>query len=716
VTVAAAGVPVLDVQDLRTYFFADDGVVHAVDGVSLQVWPGETLGIVGESGSGKSVTAASIMRLVPSRGRIVSGSIRFQGREITTMGSDELRRLRGARMAMVFQDPMTSLNPLLHISTQLEEAMFVHRRFPKAAVPQRAIDLLSRMGISAPKRSLRSYPYEFSGGMRQRVMLAMGVSNEPAVLIADEPTTALDVTIQAQFLDLLRQLNVELGVAVILISHDLGVVANLCSRLLVMYGGQIVEEGPTGELLRDPKHPYTWANINAVPRLDREGQRRLVAIEGKPPDLLNPPTGCRFAARCPFRIAKCDEPPPLIEVAPGRKAACWVTQAGTTLPMENATAVVAASPTLAPAASVPAVPRVEATGPILELRDVTKHFPVRHGLTIGRTAEVVHAVDGVSLAVAAGETLGLVGESGCGKSTLARLMVRLHEPTSGQILFEGADISHMSETALRPMRRHLQMVFQDPYSSLNGRMTVGQIIAEPIRVHGIRHGDNAVHARVHELLGLVGLPTRAFEQYPHQFSGGQRQRIGLARALAMDPRLVIADEPISSLDVNIQAQMINLLEDLQEELRLTYVFIAHDLSAVRHVSDRVAVLYLGKLAEVASKDDVFRRPLHPYTISLTSAVPIPDVEAEKRRKRVLPRGEPPSPIHPPSGCRFHPRCQLRADLGNPQICADVEPPLVEYRPGQFAACHFAGDSLARPVATGNVPTEASASHDTAAIA
>jgi peptide/nickel transport system ATP-binding protein len=716
--------PVVEVENLRTYFYADDGIVRAVDGVSFQVSRGETLGIVGESGSGKSVTAASIMRLIPERGRIVSGSIRFQGREVTRMRPDELRQLRGDGIAMVFQDPMTSLNPLLRISTQLEEAMRVHRRVPKARIPARALELLSRIGISAPERSMRSYPYEFSGGMRQRVMLAIGVSNDPSVLIADEPTTALDVTIQAQFLDLLRQLNEELGVAVILISHDLGVVANLCRRVIVMYGGQIVEEGPTEELLSDPRHPYTWAIINAVPRLDRGGERRLTAIEGKPPDLLNPPSGCRFAARCPFRIEKCSEPPPLIEVAPGRKAACWVTQSGTILPPPSRAGIVDAAPgslaggvptaaSTTEAVATEAVagdgptevarpsPRVEGrpsaalesaptNGAILELRELTKHFPVRQGLALAGPSEVVHAVDDVSLSVAAGETLGLVGESGCGKSTVARLMVRLLEPTSGQVLFEGRDISHASDRELRPLRRRLQMVFQDPYSSLNGRMKVGDIIGEPIAVHGIVRGRRAVRERVFELLSLVGLPERSFDQFPHQFSGGQRQRIGLARALALGPRLVVADEPISSLDVNIQAQIINLLEDLQDELGLTYVFIAHDLSVVRHVSDRIAVLYLGKLVELASKATLYRRPLHPYTISLISAAPIPDVSAERRRRRVLPRGEPPSPVHPPSGCRFRTRCPIAQ-----QICADVEPPLVEHAPGQFAACHFAEDAALR---------------------
>lgn len=687
--------PILEVDDLRTYFFADDGVVHAVDGVSFSVFPGEMLGIVGESGSGKSVTAASLMRLIPDSGRIVGGSIKFRDRDVARMSRGELRRMRGGNLAMVFQDPMTSLNPLLRIATQLQEAMLTHGRFDRKSSRMRAVDLLKRMGVSGPERAAKSYPYEFSGGMRQRVMLAMGVSNEPDLLIADEPTTALDVTIQAQFLELLRDLNRQLGLAVILISHDLGVVASLCSRLLVMYAGQIVEEGPTEELLSAPKHPYTWALINAVPRLDRAGQRRLTAIEGAPPDLLHPPSGCRFAARCPFRIEKCSEPPPLLEVGPNHKAACWVTQSGRPLSAASVTtsAVILSretAPTVAPSSSVSSSEHA----PLLELIGVTKHFPVHGGWSPGKSHEVVHAVDDVSLTVSRGETLGLVGESGCGKSTLARLMVRLYEPTAGTVVFDQKDISHLSERSMRRIRRDLQMVFQDPYSSLNGRMKVSDIIAEPLLVHHLEPTRNDVQHRVRELLDLVGLPLRAADQFPHEFSGGQRQRIGLARALAMSPQLIVADEPISSLDVNIQAQVINLLEDLQDRLDLTYVFIAHDLSVVRHVSDRVAVLYLGKLAEIATKEDLYSQPLHPYTRALISSAPIPDVAIERSRQRVLPRGEPPSPINPPSGCRYRTRCPLAQ-----QICADVEPPLVEHRPGQFAACHFPGEEITPTVTT-----------------
>jgi peptide/nickel transport system ATP-binding protein len=679
--------PLLELRDLRTWFDTDAGTVRAVDGVSFSMAAGETLGIVGESGSGKSVTARSIMRLLDEGARIAGGEIVFRGQDVMHLDREGLRALRGGDIAMVFQDPMTSLNPVRRIAGQLVEGMTVHGRFGKGEARGRAVDLLRRMGVSAPERALDSYPHEFSGGMRQRVMLAMGFANGPSLLIADEPTTALDVTIQAQILDLLRDLNAEFGTAVLLISHDLGVIANVCRRVIVMYGGQIVEEGPAEELLADPRHPYTWALINAVPRLDQQGggSRRLLAIEGQPPDPLAMPSGCRFAARCPFREPRCDAKPDLAPVGPGRSARCFVTADGARLPARGARVPAAPRAAMAPASPPPAP---GSDTPILAISGLAKHFALRGGGMFGAMRKV-HAVDGVDLTVRRGETVGLVGESGCGKSTIARLVTRIHTPTAGRILFDGVDITHADARTIRPLRRRLQMIFQDPYASLNPRMTVGDILAEPVLFHGLAMDRVAARRRVAELLDLVGLPAQAAERYPHEFSGGQRQRIGTARALAVDPAMIVADEPISSLDVNIQAQVINLLIDLQERLGLTYLFIAHDLAVVRHVSDRIVVLYLGKVMEIAPAADLFARPLHPYTVALLSAVPIPDVAAERARKRMILGGEPPSAIAPPSGCRFRTRCPIARP-----ICAEQTPEPIERAPGHVVACHFPGEVLA----------------------
>jgi peptide/nickel transport system ATP-binding protein len=665
--------PILSVRDLRTWFLTDAGVVRAVDGVSFDLRRGETLGIVGESGSGKSVCAKSIMRLLDPPARIVGGSIFFRGRDLAKLDEEEIRDIRGREIAMVFQDPMTSLNPVLRIAKQIVEAMTAHGRFKQGAAELRAIDLLRRMGVSEPDRAVRSYPHQYSGGMRQRVMLAMGFSNEPALLIADEPTTALDVTIQAQILDLLRGLNADLGTAIILISHDLGVIANLCGRVLVMYAGEVVEEGAPEDLLSDPRHPYTWALLHAAPRIDVEvADRRLVTIEGQPPDPLAWPEGCRFRARCPFAVAKCAEHPALLPVGEGRAARCWITQDGARL-QAPARAIVSAPPATA---SAPA--------PLLELRNLKKHFLLpKEGLFAPH--RVLHAVDGVDLQVMRGETVGLVGESGCGKSTLARLVVRLHEPTDGKVIFEGHDITHATQKTIRPLRRRMQMIFQDPYASLNPRMRVGEILAGPLTLHGTVPDDATARSRVTELLGLVGLPATSADRFPHEFSGGQRQRISIARALAVGPDFVVADEPISALDVNIQAQIINLMVELQEELGLTYLFIAHDLAVVRHVCDRIVVLYLGKVMEVAPAAELFARPLHPYTRTLISAAPVADARLERARRRVPMRGEPPSAIAPPSGCRFRTRCPAAQP-----VCAAEEPPLVVAADGQAVACHFPG--------------------------
>jgi len=677
--------PLLEVRDLRTCFDTDAGVIQAVDGVSFTMMPGETLGIVGESGSGKSVTARSIMRLLDEGARIASGEVVFRGGDVLALDREGLRSLRGGDVAMVFQDPMTSLNPVRRIAGQMVEGMTIHGRASSSQARARAVDLLRRMGVSTPERSIDAYPHEFSGGMRQRVMVAMGFANRPGLLIADEPTTALDVTIQAQILDLLRELSAESGTAVLLISHDLGVIANVCARVIVMYSGEVVEEGPTEALLSDPRHPYTWALLNAVPRLDQQlaADRRLVAIDGMPPDPLDLPRGCRFAARCPFRIDRCEhERPPLATVAPARQTRCWVTGNGDplpprTIPATASRAVLQAGEAQAVAGAAPV--------PMLELAGLEKHFNLR-GAGLWASRRKVHAVDGVDLTVWRGETVGLVGESGCGKSTIARLVTRIHEPTGGTIRFQGTDISHASAAEIRPLRRRLQMIFQDPYASLNPRMSVGDILAEPLRFHRLTASDSETRHRVAELLDLVGLPVRSAERYPHEFSGGQRQRIGTARALAVSPEMIVADEPISALDVNIQAQVINLLADLQRRLGLTYLFIAHDLAVVRHVSDRVVVLYLGRIMEIAPSADLFAAPLHPYTVALLSAAPLPDVAAEKSRRRLILGGEPPSALAPPSGCRFRTRCPIVRP-----VCSEAVPALLEHRPGQFAACHFAGN-------------------------
>jgi peptide/nickel transport system ATP-binding protein len=675
-----ASQPALEVRDLKTQFFTDDGVVRAVDGVSFTVGAGETLGIVGESGSGKSITALSLMRLLDEPSRIVGGEIRFQGRDMLRATAEELRTLRGDRLAMVFQDPMTSLNPVLKIARQLTETMVVHGRYTPAQAIKRAVDMLRRMGVSAPERAIDSYPHQFSGGMRQRVMLALGMSNEPALLIADEPTTALDVTIQAQILELLRELNRDFGTAIVLISHDLGVIARVCARTLVMYGGEVVEEGPTEDLLTDPRHPYTWALINAVPRVDdaTTESRRLTTIEGQPPDPLNHPSGCRFAQRCPFRIAKCDEHPALDEVLPNRKARCWVTQSGQKLELKPRASV----STNASVAPPPRETPVSAETPILMVRGLVKRFALpKRGFF--EAPRFVHAVDHVDLDVRRGETVGLVGESGCGKSTLARTIIRIYKPDAGEILFDGHDIAGSTQSEIRPLRKRIQMVFQDPYASLNPRMSVADILGEPLRFHGLTTTNAETRGRIDELLNIVGLSPKAAQRYPHEFSGGQRQRISIARALAVKPDFIVADEPISALDVNIQAQIINLMLDLQDRFGLTYLFIAHDLAVVRHISDRIVVLYLGRVMEIAPAGAIFKHPLHPYTRYLISAVPIPDAAVERQRSHIQLAGEPPSAINPPSGCRFRTRCPIAKP-----VCASTPPPLVQYASDHFAACHF----------------------------
>ncbi|MBM3523115.1 MAG: ABC transporter ATP-binding protein [Alphaproteobacteria bacterium] len=651
--------PLLRVRNLRIEF----GRVAVVDRVGFELARGGSLGIVGESGSGKSVTALSVMGLLSWPGRVAAGSVELDGRELVGLPETELREVRGGRIGMIFQEPMTSLNPLLTIGDQIGEMLRFHRGQDRAAARRAAIELLRKVEIPLAERRVDDYPHQLSGGMRQRAMIAMAIACHPQLLIADEPTTALDVTIQAQILDLLRALQRELGMAVILISHDLGVVAEFAQHVAVMYAGRIVERAPVGALFARPLHPYAAALLASSPRLDRT-QTRLTAIEGAMPSLAAPPAGCRFHPRCPHAVEACSaDEPALEERERGRAVACL--RVGAT-PRADAAASTAPSPK--PIGDT-----------LLEVIELTKHFPLRQGL-FGASGSAVRAVDGIGFTVARGETLALVGESGCGKSTTGRLLLRLIEPRGGSIRFDGKDLLAMTPAEMQSIRREMQIVFQDPGASVNQRMRVGEIIAEPLVIHGI--GDAASRrARVAELLERVGLEPAHAARHPHSFSGGQRQRIGIARAIALNARFLVCDEPVSALDVSVQAQIVNLLQDLQREFALTYLFISHNLAVVRHIADRVAVMYLGKIVEIADKERLYADPKHPYTQALLSAVPIADPAAARRR--IALQGDVPSPVDPPSGCRFHTRCPHAQ-----AICREHEPPLVTVGHGQRAACHL----------------------------
>jgi len=684
------GTPLLSVRDLRTYFDEDERVVRAVDGVSFDLKRGETLGIVGESGSGKSVTNLSLMRLIPTPpGRIASGEAIFDGRDLLKTSEDEMRAIRGRRIAMIFQDPMTSLNPFMRISRQLMEVTQLHLGHTSAQARAHAIGMLETVGIPDAASRADSYPHEFSGGMRQRVMIAMALSCKPELLIADEPTTALDVTIQAQILDLIRKLKQETGTSVILITHDLGVVAGMTDRIVVMYAGRIMESAPTSELFANPGNPYTKGLLLSVPDPTAPLQSELYQIPGLPPDVSELPPGCPFAPRCERAEDICrKEFPPFVQLTPERHSLChfavevWAEPSRRAGKAGGAGTAGVEAPTRGPEVQLGREPRPT----LISVTDLKVHFNLGGGSLIDRltggsaTQRVVKAVDGVSLNILKGETLGLVGESGCGKTTLGRAILQLTEPTAGRVMFGDADVASMTPGALRRQRQHMQMIFQDPYASLDPRMTIGQIIAEPLETFGLARGRQK-EQRIQELMSTVGLSGRFINRYPHEFSGGQQQRIGIARALATEPDFIVADEPISALDVSIQAQIINLIERLQRERNLTYLFISHDLRAIRHTSDRVAVMYLGKVVELADARSVYGEPLMPYTRALISAVPVADPLVETKRRRIVLEGDVPSPINPPSGCRFHTRCPYVVDA-----CKRVEPPLVEIKPGHFAAC------------------------------
>jgi peptide/nickel transport system ATP-binding protein len=663
---------VLEIENLSARIQLRRSVVQAVGNVGLYLDRGETLGLVGESGCGKSMTGLSVMGLLPAGGSIAEGSMKLDGRELVGLPESEYQRIRGNDIAMVFQDSMTALNPTKTIGFQVAEPVRVHRGASRKEALDRAVEILTMVGIPQPRERLDNYPHQLSGGLRQRVMIAIALACEPKVLIADEPTTALDVTTQAQILRLLGQLKDRLGMSMLLITHDMGVIAGWADRVNVMYAGHIVEATTADNLFGRMRHPYTQALLASIPVLEQDKSSHLFSIPGSPPDLTALPAGCRFAARCSQVTDECRRAePPLVSREPEHFFACWN-------PVDGPLTVAAPGSGKSAVTARPGRP-AGADEPALSVTDLVKEFAVTSSTRSSRGT--VKAVSGVSFSVSAGETFGLVGESGCGKTTIGRMIVALESPTNGSVHSEGTAASSLRGRALRRWRRDLQMVFQDPYDSLDPRLRVGALLREPLEIQGIGTRREQI-ARVRELLDEVGLPPSSEERYPHEFSGGQRQRIGLARALALNPRVIVADEPVSALDVSIRSQILNLMKRLQAAHDLSYVVISHDLTVVKYLADRIGVMYLGKLVETGSGDDIYQRAAHPYTAGLIAAIPKPDPGTAHRAGAVEISGELPSAMNPPSGCRFRTRCAF-AD----ERCAEEEPVLRMFGPGHAAACH-----------------------------
>ncbi len=632
---AAPGANVLEVRDLKTYIRLRSSTVQAVDGVSFDVKRGETVGVVGESGCGKTMTGMSIMRLLPNGGYIAGGSIAFDGLDLATADVATMQSIRGNKIGMVFQDPMTSLNPTMNVGRQIAEGVKLHRGVSEHAALRRATEVLDLVGMPRPQERLKDFPHQLSGGLRQRVMIAMALACDPELLIADEPTTALDVTIQAQILALLDRLQAELGMGMILITHDMGVIAGRANRTVVMYAGQVVENADTEALFARMRHPYTEALLASIPQLDQDKTQKLYSIPGLPPDLTHPPTGCRFAPRCLYATEECvASDPPLGGSDPDHPFACFHPRSTSVDDIAGSADVIVkavaakveasgdgvSADTKALLADVLAeeepvraepAPTEEAT-PVLDFVNVSKEFTVTAGALLQRKVGTLKAVTDVSVALGRGETLGVVGESGCGKTTLGRMGVALEKPTEGRVLFDGQELNALGRRELRNTRQNLQLMFQDPYASLDPRMRVDTIVGEPLTIRG-GLSSTARKQRIRELIDEVGLPRKALSRFPHEFSGGQRQRIGLARALALSPKVIVADEPVSALDVSIRSQILNLMKRLQAEHDLSYLFISHDLSVVRYLADRIAVMYLGKLVEIGTGDDIYLRSAHPYT-------------------------------------------------------------------------------------------------------
>ena len=695
--------PLLEVRDLNVTFPNASGDVHAVRGVSYSMEAGEFLGIVGESGSGKSVSSLAVMGLLPSSARI-QGDIFFRGEPLIGASDRKMSSLRGGEISMIFQDPLSALTPVYTIGEQIEEALRLHNRgISQDLAHKRAVELLQLVGIPGAERRSKAFPHEFSGGMRQRAMIAIAMANDPALIIADEPTTALDVTIQAQVLEVLQTAKDVTGAGVVLITHDLGVVAGNVDRVAVMYAGKLVEIGGVEDVFHTPQMPYTMGLLRSVPNLLTAGKHRLVPLEGRPPNLANLPAGCPFANRCPAAVSLCREVEPELKNygSEGRTVAC-----------HRADEIAAGTLTEADIFPRPEYqPRLidpeDAKEPVVVAQGIKRHFPLYKGAVFRRVEGVVKAVDGVDFEVMPGQTLGLVGESGSGKSTTSLELMEMEKPQEGTLTISGKDVSTLTRKERLALRGDVQIVFQDPMAAVDPRMPVSEIISEPLTVHKVSAKER--DRRVGEMLELVGLEPEMADRYPHEFSGGQRQRIGIARALITEPKLLVLDEPVSALDVSVQAGVINLLEDLRDRLGLSYLFVAHDLAIVREIADTIAVMYLGKIVEYGPVSEVYETPRHPYTHALMSAVPVPDPVTERSRQRILLTGDQPSPTEDFAGCSFAARCPLFKLLDDEQqaVCTGETPAPVQHG-GSKVACHHV-DQVHRLATASNHPTVAGTS-------
>ena len=644
--------PLIQVKNLKTYFRTPSGLAKAVDGVSFEIEEGKTFALVGESGCGKSVTALSLIQLIPEpAGYIAGGEVILRGKEITKLTEPEKRAIRGNEISMIFQEPMTSLNPVFTIGNQIVEAIRLHQKKSAAEAKKIALEMLAKVGLPDPEKRFDEYPHQLSGGMKQRVMIAIALSCKPDILIADEPTTALDVTIQTQILDLIRELQEELGTSVLLITHDLGVVFQNADEVGVMYAGKIVEKASVKTLFQNPLHPYTIKLFRSIPNRQKRGSE-LETISGTVPAATEFPEGCRFADRCPHVMEVCREKePPLSEIESDHLAACHLYDKTLFRGKIKSEAESSGKGSIKPALS-------EDEKEVLTVKGLKTHYPIRKGL-FKKTVGWVKAVDGIDLNIRKGMTLALVGESGCGKTTAGKSIIQLLPNTGGEVIFEGGNLTGLTTKGLKPYRQKMQIIFQDPYSSLNPRMMVGEIIEEGIKTNFPAMQREERLKKIGTFLEKVGLSAGAASLYPHEFSGGQRQRIAIARVLAVDPEFVVCDEAVSALDVSVQAQVLNVLKALQKEYGLTYLFITHDLGVVEYIADEVAVMYLGRIVEQGLVGEIFDTPKHPYTQALLTAIPKIGADMEK----VLPiEGDVPSPAKPPAGCHFHPRCPYRMEI------------------------------------------------------